>query len=92
MMTEYVEILTLMRFDEREVLLPVGLASIDEEDPGRPLMKLQLSCLDQRLFLPLWDLLALVGVDPHVISRYLRRRAARRARVNLSRLPIRGEG
>ncbi len=33
---------------------------------------LRLSLLDRRVFLPLWDLLVLAGIDPKVVGRYLR--------------------
>ena len=64
-----------MRFDERELLMPVGVAGIEEDDLGRQMVVLRLSFVDRRMFLPVWDVLALAGIDPRVVSRYLRRRA-----------------
>src|SRR5579872_1786377 len=75
---EHAEILTLMRFDEHEMLLPVGLASIEEDDLRQQRLVLRLAFLDRPFFLPLWDLLVLASIDPRVVSRYLRRRASRR--------------
>jgi hypothetical protein len=64
-----------MRFDERELVLPVGVASVELGESGQQVMVLRLCFTDRRLFLTMWDLLVLAGIDPRVVSRYLRRRA-----------------
>jgi hypothetical protein len=74
------EILTIMRFEEREMLMPIGLAAIEEDEMGNPVLVLRLSFTDRKLFVPLWDLLVLWGIDKRTVARYLRRWAAVRAR------------
>ena len=74
---DYAEVLTLLRFDERETILPVGVARVETDEVGRQMIVMRLSLLDRRVFMPLWDVLVLAGIDPKVVGRYLRRRAAR---------------
>jgi hypothetical protein len=62
-----VEVLTRMRFEEQEVIMPVGVASLETDELGRQVVAIRLA-LGGLMFLPLWDLLTLAGQDPRGVA------------------------
>ena len=46
------------------MVLPVGVANLEQDAMGRQVLMIRLALLDRRIYLPLWDLLVLAGIDP----------------------------